>query len=75
MILLRADVDQGLVAADGAVGADLEVDPAEFILDLFVALLDPRPQSVEEQVVEPGRVVLNGPGAGGHGRRAVIFSP
>src|SRR5262249_38140482 len=40
-------VDQGLVAADGAVGADLEVGPAEFVLDLLVALLDPRPQAVE----------------------------
>lgn len=40
-------VDQGLVTADGAVGADLEVGPAEFVLGLFVALLDPRPQSVE----------------------------
>src|SRR5262245_61679924 len=40
-------VDQNLVAADGAVGADLEVGPAEFVLDLLVALFDPGPQSVE----------------------------
>lgn len=31
-------VDEGLVAADGEVGADLEVSPAEFVLDLLVAL-------------------------------------
>src|SRR5277367_1096407 len=34
-------VDQGLVAADGDVGADLEVGPAQLVLDLLVALLDP----------------------------------
>src|SRR6266567_2012856 len=34
-------VDQGLVAADGGVGADLEVGPAELVLDLLIALLDP----------------------------------
>jgi hypothetical protein len=33
-------VDQGLVAADGDVGADLEVGPAQLVLDLLVALLD-----------------------------------
>ena len=33
-------VDQRLVAADGDVGADLEVGPAELVLDLLVALLD-----------------------------------
>jgi hypothetical protein len=31
-------VHQGLVVADGVVGADLEVGPAEFVLDLFVGL-------------------------------------
>ena len=35
------------MAADGTVGADLEVGPAEFILNLLVALLDPVPQPVE----------------------------
>jgi hypothetical protein len=39
--------DQGLVAADRGVGADLEVGPAEFVLDLFVALLDPVPDAVD----------------------------
>src|SRR5205814_3186533 len=34
-------VDQHLVAADRDVGADLEVGPAELVLDLLVALLDP----------------------------------
>ncbi|WP_406733101.1 transposase [Streptomyces sp. NBC_01794] len=29
------------------VGADLEVGPAEFVLDLFVALLDPVPDAVD----------------------------
>jgi hypothetical protein len=33
-------VDQHLVAADGDVGADLEVGPAELVLDLLVALLN-----------------------------------
>jgi hypothetical protein len=33
-------VDQRLVAADGDVGADLEVGPAQLVLDLLVALLD-----------------------------------
>src|SRR5438552_14387753 len=32
--------DQHLVAADRDIGADLEVGPAEFVLDLLVALLD-----------------------------------
>src|ERR1019366_448370 len=40
-------VDQGLVAADGGVGADLEVGPAQLVLDLFVALLDPVPDAVD----------------------------
>ena len=38
--------DQDLVAADGDVGADLEVGPAQLILDLFVALLGPVPDPV-----------------------------
>ena len=33
-------VDQGLVAADREVGADLEVGPAQLVFDLLVALLD-----------------------------------
>ena len=33
-------VDQDLVAADGEVGADLEVGPAQLVLDLLAALLD-----------------------------------
>ena len=35
------------MAADRGIGADLEVGPAELVLDLFVALLDPVPQPVE----------------------------
>lgn len=35
------------MAADGGVGADLKVGSAEFVLDLFVALLDPVPQPVD----------------------------
>lgn len=34
-------VGQSLVSADGGVGAHLGVGPAQFILDLLVALLDP----------------------------------
>jgi hypothetical protein len=39
--------DQHLVAADGEVGADLEVGPAQLVLDLLVALLGPVPDSVD----------------------------
>lgn len=39
--------NQGLVAAYGGVGADLEVGPSEFVLDLFVALLDPVSNAVD----------------------------
>lgn len=35
------------MVADRDVGAGLEVGPAEFVLDLLVALLDPVPQPVE----------------------------
>src|SRR6266496_2290557 len=35
------------VAADRAVGADLEVGPAQLVLDLLVALLDPVAQAVQ----------------------------
>jgi len=35
------------MATDGAVGAELGVGPAEFVLDLLVALLGPRPQPIE----------------------------
>src|SRR5215467_1851104 len=34
-------VDQGLVAADREVGADLEIGPAQLVFDLLVALLYP----------------------------------
>ena len=51
-------VDQGLVAADRGVGADLEVGPAQLVLDLLVALLDPVPDAVDPgdlgQVSRPG---------------------
>src|SRR5205823_4878414 len=40
-------VDQGLVAADRGVGADLEVGPAELVFDLFVTLFDPVPDAVD----------------------------
>jgi len=33
-------VDQDLVAADRDIGADLEIGPAQLVLDLFVTLLD-----------------------------------
>ena len=33
-------VDQGLVAADRDIGADLEVGPAQLVFDLLVALLN-----------------------------------
>jgi hypothetical protein len=36
-------VDQHLVAADGEVGADLEIGPAQLILDLLIALLNRPP--------------------------------
>src|SRR5213078_5381486 len=40
-------VDQGLVAADREIGADLEVGPAQLVLDLLVALLGPVPDAVD----------------------------
>src|SRR5207302_7552797 len=40
-------VDQGLVAADREIGADLEVGPAQLVFDLLVALLDPVPDAVD----------------------------
>ncbi len=39
--------DQGPVPADGAVAADLEVGPAQFVFDLLVALLHPVAQPVQ----------------------------
>jgi len=36
-------VDQGLVAADRDIGADLAVGPAQLVFDLLVALLTARP--------------------------------
>jgi hypothetical protein len=43
----KGAVDQGLVAADGDVGADLEVGPAQFVLDLLAALPGPVPDPVD----------------------------
>ena len=40
-------VDQHLVAADGDVGADLEISPAQLVLDLLVTLLDPVADGVD----------------------------
>ncbi len=40
-------VDQGLVSADGDIVADLEVGPAQLVLDLLVALPDPVPDAVD----------------------------
>src|SRR5215831_11227065 len=39
--------DEGLVAADRGVGADLEVGPAQLVLDLLVTLFDPVPDAVD----------------------------
>ena len=49
------------MAADGAVGADLEVGPAECVLDLFVPLLYP--------VAEPVQAHDLGQGGGRERRR------
>src|SRR5882762_3390752 len=56
-------VDQGLVAADRDFGADLEVGPAQLVLDLLVALLDPVPDAVQAHDLgqagsRPGAVFL-----------------
>src|ERR1700683_5518387 len=40
-------VDQGLVAADRDIGADLEIGPAQLVLDLLVTLLAPVPGGVD----------------------------
>ncbi len=40
-------VDQHLVTADREVGADLEVSPAQLVLDLLIPLLDPVPDPVD----------------------------
>src|SRR5438034_1179986 len=40
-------VDQDLVPADRGVGADLEVGPAQLVLDLLVALPGPVPDAVD----------------------------
>src|SRR5262249_43600390 len=48
-------VDQGLVAADRDVGADLEVGPAQLVLDLLVALLDPVPDAVDPRDLSQAR--------------------
>jgi hypothetical protein len=39
-------VDRHLVVADGDIRVDLEVGPAQVVLDLLVALLDPVPDAV-----------------------------
>src|SRR3982074_2316512 len=39
--------DQLPVAADGAIAAHHEIRPAQFVLDLFVALLDPVAQPIQ----------------------------
>jgi hypothetical protein len=36
-----------LVAADRDIGADLEIGPAQLVLDLLIALLDPVPDAVD----------------------------
>src|SRR5690242_21787111 len=48
-------VDQGLVAADGGVGADLEAGPAQFVFDLFAALPGPVPDAVDPHDLGRGR--------------------
>ena len=61
-------VDQGLVTVGGPLGADLEVGPAELVLDLFAALLDPWPQPVQpDDLGEVGRRVRTGGGMRGVG--------
>jgi hypothetical protein len=40
-------VDQDLVAADRDIGTDLEIGPAQLILHLLAALLDPVPDPVD----------------------------
>jgi len=57
-------VDQGLVAADGDIGADLEIGPAQLVLDLLITLLDPVPDPVDPPVML----------AGGAGSAASSFS-
>ena len=54
------------VPADGPVGADLEVGPAELAFDLLVALLDPVAQPV--QAHDLGQVGRLGAAAGGSGQ-------
>jgi hypothetical protein len=67
-------VDQGLVAADGAVGANLEVGSAEFVLDLLVALLEPWPQAVEaDDLGEVGRGCVRASGVWLTGRAAPVW--
>ena len=78
--LIQLAVDQGLVAADRGIGTDLEVGPAQLVLDLFVALLDPVADRVEARDLSragcwvrapdfagtagPGQVTLSGRVAG-----------
>ena len=39
--------DQGLMAADRDIGADLEISPAQLVLDLLIPLLGPVPDAVD----------------------------
>src|SRR5207248_10827077 len=48
-------IDQHLVAADRRIGADLEVGPAQLVLDLLVTLLDPVPDPVDPHDLGQGR--------------------
>jgi hypothetical protein len=48
-------VDQGLVAADRDVGADLEAGPAQLAFDLLIALLDSVPDAVDPRGLGQGR--------------------
>jgi len=58
--------DQGLVAADGDIGADLEAGPARLVLDLLVGLPGPVPDAVDPH--DLGR-------AGGRARAACLALP
>jgi hypothetical protein len=52
------DADQGQVAGDGGGGADLEVGPAEFVFELFVALFDSAAEFVTRRRDRSERLVL-----------------
>ena len=68
----KGAADQCPMAADGAIGVDLKVGPAQFLLDLLVALLHPLPQAAESYhlgQVGGGQVGMLGGGLRGDGRR------